>query len=77
MKEIMVNSNLDNQLAEMLILKELVHPNIVKYKDRPLDLKLPDEYAKVTLIFMEYCERGSLRKCGLSELLCATCLPDL
>ncbi|CAJ0934769.1 unnamed protein product, partial [Mesorhabditis belari] len=51
--------NLEKQEAEMRILKSLVHENIVRFKDQPLDFV----YAGPGFpIFMEFCGEGSLRK---------------
>lgn len=63
---------------EVQIMKELIHPNIVKYK--PLDPFLEKELnkmnpSKLPLLSMEYCQKGNLRHllkhslnmCGLEE----------
>ncbi|CAJ0947132.1 unnamed protein product, partial [Mesorhabditis belari] len=58
MKEVNYSSNLVDQSNEMKILKELVHENIVRYIDQPIDF---DYNGEKFPIFMEYCEEGSLR----------------
>ncbi|CAJ0948534.1 unnamed protein product, partial [Mesorhabditis belari] len=47
-----------DQQQELKILKDLMHENIVKYLDQPIDF----EWKKNgNLIFMEYCEKGALK----------------
>ncbi|CAJ0566396.1 unnamed protein product, partial [Mesorhabditis spiculigera] len=58
MKKPLRTDDYASYLMQLRTLKDLAHENVVRYYDRPVD---PQIDSAEWLIFMEYCEHGSLR----------------